>query len=265
MDKKLFTAEKIADVLEEMFIKDRFIKWDGTNLRDVVAFTGLSPNFNRWFLSWDEYEAYVKEHGGVFKIFGDNGYYEAPVGSWIVKAPDGLNYAFGEGVKYVYDGYEDLKGVIECIEEHHQESDEQEIPIEKTEGPITSFYPEVVKEFNGYPEYCLACAGYLGMAVANLWDKDWAHYANAPYSHFLGKRGFDDMDDHITECILHETRHSVAAMQTCALEAHHFLMRESPEPGTADAYRKFLATSEVMYRIGAAIELCRQGYRMEAV
>lgn len=155
MDKKLFTAEKIADVLEGMFIKDRFIKWDGTNLRDVVAFTGLSPNFNRWFLSWDEYEAYVKEHGGVFKIFGDNGYYEAPVGSWIVKAPDGLNYAFGEGVKYVYDGYEDLKGVIECIEEHHQESDEQEIPIEKTEGPITSFYPEdpyeteVVQEGSG--------------------------------------------------------------------------------------------------------------------
>ena len=33
----------------------------------------------------------------------------------------------------------------------------------------TSFYPEAVKEFNGYPEYCLACAGYLGMAVAHLW------------------------------------------------------------------------------------------------
>ncbi len=126
-----------------------------------------------------------------------------------------------------------------------------------------SFYGDAVRNFNAYPEYCLACAGYLGMAVANLWDKDWAHYANAPYSHFLGKRGFDDMDDHITECILHETRHSVAAMQTCALEAHHFLLRESPEPGTADAYRKFLATIEVMYRLGAAIELCHLGYKFE--
>ena len=109
MDKKLFTAEKIADVLEEMFIKDRFIKWDGTNLRDVVMFTGLHKNFGKWFLSWHEYEEYVNEHGGIFKIFGENGYYEVPVGSWIVKAPDGLNYAFGEGVKYVYDGYEELK------------------------------------------------------------------------------------------------------------------------------------------------------------
>ena len=36
-----------------------------------------------------------------------------------------------------------------------------------------SFYPDAVREFNGYPEFCLACAGYLGMAVAHLWDKDW--------------------------------------------------------------------------------------------
>ena len=36
-----------------------------------------------------------------------------------------------------------------------------------------SFYGDAVREFNGYPEYCLACAGYLGMAVAHLWDKDW--------------------------------------------------------------------------------------------
>ena len=128
-----------------------------------------------------------------------------------------------------------------------------------------SFYGDAVRNFNAYPEYCLACAGYLGMAVANLWDKDWERYRTAPYSHFLGERGFDDMDDHIAECILHETRRSGAAMQTCALEAHHFLVKDAPEPGTADAYRKFLATSEVMYRIGAAIELCRQGYRMEAV
>ena len=39
-----------------------------------------------------------------------------------------------------------------------------------------SFYPDAVREFNGYPEFCLACAGYLGMAVAHLWDKDWTKY-----------------------------------------------------------------------------------------
>ena len=42
-------------------------------------------------------------------------------------------------------------------------------------------------------------------------------------------------------------------------------MRESPEPGTAEAYRMFLATMEVMFKVGAAIELCRQGYKFEKV
>ena len=44
---------------------------------------------------------------------------------------------------------------------------------------------EAGKEFNGYSEYCLACAGYLGMAVVHLWDKDWPKYKDAPYSFFL--------------------------------------------------------------------------------
>lgn len=48
-----------------------------------------------------------------------------------------------------------------------------------------SFYGDAVREFNAYPEYCLACAGYLGMAVAHLWDKDWPKYTDTPYSFFL--------------------------------------------------------------------------------
>lgn len=75
-----------------------------------------------------------------------------------------------------------------------------------------SFYPEAVKEFNGYPEYCLACAGYLGMAVAHLWDKDWSKYMDAPYNFFQSERGFDDMDDYITGNILKETQVSVGAI-----------------------------------------------------
>ena len=42
-------------------------------------------------------------------------------------------------------------------------------------------------------------------------------------------------------------------------------MKSGAEPGTADAYRRFLISGEVMYRIGAAIELARLGYRFEAL
>ena len=128
-----------------------------------------------------------------------------------------------------------------------------------------SFFGDAVREFNKYPEFCLGCAGFLGMAVACYWDKDWAKHREEPYAHFQGERGFDDMDDHIADTILHDRKHSVPAMQSAAAAAYHFLMRQSPEPGTAEAYRLFLVTVEVMFRIGAAVELSRLGYKYEKV
>ena len=122
-----------------------------------------------------------------------------------------------------------------------------------------------VREFNGYPEYCLACAGYLGMAVAHLWDKDWAKYMDTPYDFFQSERGFDDMDDYITGNILRESKHSVAAMHSLSAEAYHFLMKSGAEAGTAEAYRFFLISVEVMYKMGAAIWLNRLGYKFEKV
>ena len=50
-----------------------------------------------------------------------------------------------------------------------------------------SFYGDAVREFNHYPEFCLGCAGYLGMAIAFLWDADWARYAEVPYAFFQGE------------------------------------------------------------------------------
>lgn len=129
----------------------------------------------------------------------------------------------------------------------------------------TSFYPEAVKEFNKYPDYCLACAGYLGMAVAHLWDKDWPKYMDAPYSFFQSERGFDDMDDYITGNILKENRQCVAAMQSLSAETYHFLLKSGAEAGTAEAYRFFLISIEVMYKMGASIELNRLGYKFEKV
>jgi hypothetical protein len=73
------------------------------------------------------------------------------------------------------------------------------------------------------------------------------------------------MDDHITDNILKDRKHSVPAMQTCSANAYHFLMRECTEPGTAEAYQFFLVTVEVMFKIGAAIELGRLGYKYEKV
>lgn len=70
------------------------IQWKGDNLKEVIDFTGKDRNFEKWFKSFEEYEKYVQEHDGIFKLFNaDGSHYEVPVGAWIVKTPDGYNVA----------------------------------------------------------------------------------------------------------------------------------------------------------------------------
>ena len=64
------------------------------------------------------------------------------------------------------------------------------------------------------------------------------------------------MDDHITGSILKENTHSVAAMQSLSAETCHFQMKSGAEAGTAEAYRFFLVSVEVM---------CKLGYKFEKV
>lgn len=71
------------------------IQWTGDNLKEVIEFTGRSPKFDEWFKTWEEYEEYVRSHGNIFKIFFEDGsHYEVPVGSWIIKTPDGINIPY---------------------------------------------------------------------------------------------------------------------------------------------------------------------------
>jgi hypothetical protein len=68
------------------------IQWDGTNLREVIAFTGKHPRWHEWFDSFEAYEARVKADGGVFKIFTLEGVMEASVGDWIIRGVKGEMY-----------------------------------------------------------------------------------------------------------------------------------------------------------------------------
>lgn len=71
---------------------DNMIQWTGSNLQEVIDFTGKSPKFNEWFKSWDEFESYVHSHGDILKIFSEDGsHFEVSAGAWIVKTPDGYN------------------------------------------------------------------------------------------------------------------------------------------------------------------------------
>lgn len=133
------------------------------------------------------------------------------------------------------------------------------------------YIAEALPEVNSYPEFAIACAGYVGMAVAKWWDEDWGRHHGEKYKSMHGSRGFDDMDEHIVKNILGLSLDSVEAKQImnimlcCAQKAITFIQHEHIEHQTVKAFHIFARTVKVMYKIGAAIELRRLGYKLHKV
>ncbi len=132
------------------------------------------------------------------------------------------------------------------------------------------YLADAIKEFNAYPEVVFAWAGFLGSAVAYLWDKDWERYSPGSYAFYRGERGYDYMDEHILYDIIgygqdsEEAKTLLEDMRYLSGHALSFLLHDGLESGTLQAYRGVVLTVEVMYRFGAALMLWRLGYRMHS-
>ena len=126
-----------------------------------------------------------------------------------------------------------------------------------------------VKEIAAYPTVSIAWAGYIGMAVACWWNRDWKRLKDQPYSVLLGPNGFDDMDDHILKDILgllpegKQAQQITAVMQSCAQTAVTFIRQEQIEPQSKRAFYVYARAVQVMFSVGAAVELCRLGFEMK--
>ena len=133
------------------------------------------------------------------------------------------------------------------------------------------YIAEALPEVNQYPEFAIACAGYAGMAAAQWWDEDWGRHHGAKYETLHGPRGFDDMDEFIVRNILGLALDSTDAKQImnillcCAQKATTFIQHEQIESQTVKAFHIFARTVQVMYRIGAALQLKRMGYKFHKV
>ena len=129
------------------------------------------------------------------------------------------------------------------------------------------FMADAVREFNGYPEVVLAWGAYLGAAVACLWDRDWNTYKDCDYAFYCGEKGFDYMDEHITEHLLgmplgsKEAEALASRVRSLAGDAYSYLMHAGLEASSTAAFQAVLATIEVMYTIAAAICLHDLGYK----
>ena len=133
------------------------------------------------------------------------------------------------------------------------------------------YIAESLPEVNSYPEFAIGCAGYAGMAVAQWWDTDWGRNHSMKYESLHGPRGFDDMDEHIVQNILGLSLDSVEAKQIvnillcCAQKAVDMIRHEQIEHQTVKAFHIIARTVKVMFRIGAALQLKRLGYKFHKV
>ena len=129
------------------------------------------------------------------------------------------------------------------------------------------YLADAMKQLADYPTVSVAWAGYVGMAIAKWWDQDWATFGTWPYAKLLGKRGFDDMDEHIVSDILgirlesDEAERIENVMRQCATTAIGFIRHENIEPQSIRAFYVFARALKVMFEVGAAIELKRLGYQ----
>lgn len=133
------------------------------------------------------------------------------------------------------------------------------------------YMADAVPNIKDYPTVAIAWAGYLGMAVAHQWDGDWAAHSQDVFSSYYGGQGFDDMDEHIVRDIIgfhlesREAKGIEEMMRRLGEAALTLIRRENIEPQSPMAFHVYARVVKVMYRIGAAIELKRLGYKFEQV
>ncbi len=131
------------------------------------------------------------------------------------------------------------------------------------------YMADAVGQINSWPAYTLALAGYIGMAVAQLWDKDWEGSQPIIYRALLGPRGFDYADEHLLGSVLgylpdtEEAARREATMRACAHTAMGQIRHEEVEGQTSKALYILARSARSMFRIGLALELHSLGYHYE--
>ena len=139
---------------------------------------------------------------------------------------------------------------------------------EKWHAAAPSYMADAVPEIGRYPLVAIAWAMYEGMAAATLWDRDWNRYKDTEDWHKMltAPRGFDCMDEYITEVLLCHPLGSEAAdkvedmIRRTAERAQSLIRKEQIEAQSVMAFHIFARTTKVMFECGVAVQLKRLGY-----
>lgn len=133
---------------------------------------------------------------------------------------------------------------------------------------VRSYVPDGAREFQDYPVVSLGWMMFVGMAMAYYWDVDWEKNAERTdyYTQLRDKRGYDQLDETVTEDLLGYTGEAAAKVtdlvEECASRVYSLLNHEHLEPGTESAFGAWLAALHQLYLAGMAMELNALGYHM---
>ena len=131
------------------------------------------------------------------------------------------------------------------------------------------YMADAVPQIADYPTVSVAWAAYLGLAIAYGWDKDWKNCQDATYQSYYGSQGFDDMDEHIVFEQLgllqdgFEANQIEQVIRHCGEATVSAIRHEHIEPQSPMAFHVFARACKIMFKLGAAIELKRLGYKFE--
>ena len=139
---------------------------------------------------------------------------------------------------------------------------------EKWRSSAPSYMADAVPEIAKYPLVAVAWAMYEGMGAAVLWDKEWSRYEATEDFHtmFTGPRGFDCMDEYITEVLMclplgsDEANKLEDLVRSTAERAQSLIRKEQIEVQSVMAFHIFARTTKVMFEAGVAVALRRMGY-----
>ena len=163
------------------------------------------------------------------------------------------------------------KTLVEYLTEHKW-LDGQLLSVEelndKWRTSAASYMADAVPEIAKYPLVAIAWAMYEGMGAAVLWDKEWKRYEATDDLHqmFTAPRGFDCMDEYITEVLLALPLGSAEAekiedmARSTAERAQMLIRKEAVEAQSVMAFHIFARTTKVMFEAGVAVSLRRLGY-----
>jgi hypothetical protein len=145
-----------------------------------------------------------------------------------------------------------------------------ECPDVEEKWPVIAeaYLPDGAREFASYPVASLGWMMFVAMAVTKFWDEDWEKYSQVEnlYLMLRDKRGYDNLDEYILDEVLDLHGDAAEQMQTlvgdCAERVKRALYHQDIEPGTADAFKAYVACLQVMYQAGIAVQLKSMGYHM---